>query len=347
MDFKNRTEALRALAVEEPSPTTWDQLTALFDAWEWTEDLAIGLDYANSFLARWPDALRRVPPTWADILLGMPKALIPRTWRRGERAHPAMRLVRVLDLKGRRKLKPTELKALARGGAALEAITVLDLGSLSIGDDGALLLAACKDLHNLQSLDLSSNSLGPQGIWDLLRTGFFDGLSHLSLRYNRIGYEGVRGLATCEGLAGLTSLDLSSCDLDALAMSALADTTRLLDLRALHLGHFSWSQDAAALTHLERAPFAPGLRHLGLTGLRLDLPTARALANARLHRLDTLDLSGARADQDALDLLAAEHAFPALEHILADYVDDSVLTALQQTFGHDPVVRPRPPYRSS
>ena len=169
---------------------------------------------------------------------------------------------------------------------ALTGLTSLDLGSNSIGADGARALAA---LTGLTSLALGSNSIGADGARALAA---LTGLTRLYLGSNNIGDDGARALAA---LTGLTSLDLHNNGIGADGARALAALTGLtsLDLRNNGIG----ADGARALTALT------GLTSLDLSSNDIGADGARALTV--LTGLTCLDLSFNGIGADGASALAA------------------------------------------
>lgn len=282
MNAAQRLTQLREILFAEPSPEGWDRLVAIYHDWDYKDDLAVGIDYAMGPLEAWPEALRQPPESWSRVLLGEPKHLVRRRWERGQRAHPAMKLIRDLDLsrRGHHRLEdvsPTvvqpprtrvgaaQLKHLAKA-PQLQWITRLSLNNQRFGDDGAYELARAAHLKSLKHLSLESCELSPQGIWDLLEGEgeLLDGLEGLTLHYNPIGDEGARGLARSRGLR---RLGLNNCDLTSMGWDHLFSTSCLHQVEHL---------ESCQLSEVMRGQW-PGLRSLDISGIHVAPQTMRTL----------------------------------------------------------------------
>jgi hypothetical protein len=118
----------------------------------------------------------------------------------------------------------------------------LDLGSVNIGNEGAITLASgLMDYKSLTYLDLSSNNIGDEGLQSLvsgLTTAANASLETLNLSGNsRISIAGIRSLSTLiqSERSCLKELDLSRTDIgddEAVVLAdALTSNTSLVDLR--------------------------------------------------------------------------------------------------------------------
>ena len=311
MNAAERTAALRALLFESPSPEVWTRILDLFETWDASEDLEVGIDYANAHLDTWDPELRVPPELWIHILLGAePKNSIKRKWERGQRAHPAMRLVRHLELRpqwsrwGRHRRQTVKVDAKAArhiaAARALSHITLLDLSHQRFADDGVYELAEGKHLHALVDLRLSSCDLGPQAIWDLAEGGgrLLDGIEALDVSSNPIGNEGIRGLANCEGLVGLTSLNIAECRFDEEACALIAESDNLVNLRHLGVsGNYYTTKTPRWLDIILSASFAPKLESLELKGSIQDTLLETLMAHRELH-LSALSVNSIQCSKD-------------------------------------------------
>lgn len=334
MNAAERMTHLRALLYEEPTAERWTQLMALFEDWDYRDSLHVGIDYAEGFMDRWPEALRVAPARWVQVLLGSPKHLVKRAWERGNRAHPAMALARTLDLRrkhhGLKVSGDKPIKHLTRA-KALHAITSLLLDNMQIGDDGAYVLGQVPHLGSLRRLSVAHCGLGPQGVWDLTEGsgGLLDGLETLDISGNRFGDEGIRGLAVHPGLASLRTLIIGANDLSLAGMRMLALSPHLralidLDLSGLH--HCK----PEALRQLAEAEFAPQLQRLNLAFINIGHAHLRALPADRLAALETLDFSGLHWGDDNLDPLTDWLlGLDRLKTLLAHYVDERAARAIE------------------
>lgn len=336
MNAAERTAQLRSLFYEEPDPDVWDQILGLFEDWDYKDDLQVGIDYADAMLKHWPDNLRIARPAWSRVLLGEPKYLIQRAWERGKRAHPAMQLVRHLDLSTQTipRFKGAKLKNLVKT-KALQQLASLSLDHQDIGDDGTYELSENKHLRSLKHLSLQSCDLGPQGIWDLLEGEIIQGLESLNLRYNPIGDEGVRGIEQDPGVSTLRSLNLSYCRLSNQGWETLAACPHLQELEALYMGGNYYS-DTSALRALKQATFAPNLKTLHLESYRLGGTLISLLVEGCFPSIKRIFVDGAECEPRKAEVFAIWAESQELEEISANYASPHLqkeIRALQQKNG--------------
>ncbi|HAA54912.1 MAG TPA: hypothetical protein DCE42_09150 [Myxococcales bacterium] len=321
----NKLATLRDLVSQPPSQDLWWDIVELFDTWEESDALSVGVEYANAHMASWPDRWRIVPYYWADVLLGGDKAFIKRKWKRGQRTHPAMPIVRCFQTENWPKNHRGEKGRIAFGkkqikhwGKAkqLQNITRVSFSGASLEDEGAFMLSEqWPDLPALAYLDLQSNSIGPQGMWDLSYAGVFDGLRFLSCRENRFGDEGLRAILECPGLSSLEGLDIHNIHITEEGLGDIRESETLSGLRWFATNGY-WTEYANAFTLMLRdAPFASTLETLLISNSYIDTRKMKLIAETTFPRLKTIDISYNPMDEEGLRILAESDAFPALERV--------------------------------
>ncbi|MEZ5292389.1 MAG: protein kinase [Vicinamibacterales bacterium] len=299
---------------------------------------------AAPLLADWPEAWRRAPLAWWDVV------------KRGD-AHPLWSLARCLDLSGLalddaaadviaanvalstithlsladNVLGPAAAAALARS-PHLSGLSSLDLSHNRLGSDGAAHVAASPMLRRVARLNLAENGIGARGAaalaggvvhpaWldlsgnDLRAEGaaalagapWASALRHLALRDNAIGSDGLGALAVSRTLAGLSGLDVSGNGIGPGGAAALALATNHTGLRELELGRNTLGLEGLQLL-VASSRFA-SLESLGLESNEIGAPGAMALASAPMaRRLKRLDLSdNALGDAGLAALLGAPY----------------------------------------
>lgn len=210
----------------------------------------------------------------------------------------------------------------AIAAAPLEAVASLDLSGSHLHSEGMRRLAGCERLGLVRELLLDRAQISAhRGLGGLLRSPHLGSLTSLSLRDLDLDHLGAAALAEWPGLARLERLDLSGnqrfnfaavarlttspslaklqtllldrCLLDTPAARALAECPHLGNLRDLSLSTWSNYNRPQVLRSLLEAPWIGNLRRLCLPGVSLQEGDAAALADARLDRLEVLDLTGA------------------------------------------------------
>jgi uncharacterized protein (TIGR02996 family) len=165
----------------------------------------------------------------------------------------------------------------------LTALTHLKLHDA--GDLGAS-LAACDGLRWIRELDFSDYFNAPIGAADmasLANSAQLGRLRTLRLYRNNLGDEGTYALTTAVWLPGLVSLDLTDNGLSAAGLRALANCSRLNNLRVLRLDRNTFEDDAVSL--LLDAPWLEQLTHLSLgeTGISPDEADELCARIPKLH----------------------------------------------------------------
>lgn len=183
----------------------------------------------------------------------------------------------------------------------LAALAVLALDDNRIGAPGVASLMASADLENLRALGLARCRIGPEGAQAIATAPRLRLLRRLRLGHGRIGAHGLEALAGAGWFGELEDLELSYCDLDDAALSALV-RLRSSRLRRLDLG--SAAITARGLERLLASPVGSQLEELSLhscveLGPQGAAAIARAPTSARLRVLNlqncNIGAAGARA----------------------------------------------------
>jgi uncharacterized protein (TIGR02996 family) len=177
------------------------------------------------------------------------------------------------SLRGLRKLSVYSHRA--RGG---ESGIIWD-GQEVLGDDGAIAIARCTNLSDLNSLALGRGTIGPSGMEALVKSPYLSGLESLSLRGHPIEDEGVIHLSRSPLASRLTELDLANTQVGDEGLRAFfaAGPSRL---RQLCLGSYnSHRVTGDGLNALVRCETLGELTDLFLDGMPLTSDHVRSLAN--------------------------------------------------------------------
>ncbi|MBH24784.1 MAG: hypothetical protein CMH57_10095 [Myxococcales bacterium] len=220
MSLNTTLSNLRGLAHAEPSRAAWRRICDALDDAPEGDALAITIDYLNTHLEAWPDALRLAPPDWYQ------RQVID--WDQ----EPRWPLVRALELELIDQRPQLLIQRLVDTGA-LEPVTWLQLRTRQKrairdpkhrlqGSDVAY-LASHPLSRRLKHLDLRGHALGPEGTRYLALSPILSRLTHLDLARNDVGDEGARIVAASPRAGELTALDLSCCDLSDDGAAALAE----------------------------------------------------------------------------------------------------------------------------
>jgi uncharacterized protein (TIGR02996 family) len=174
----------------------------------------------------------------------------------------------------------------------LRHLAHLDLSCNDIGDEGARHIAQSPHLGRLTRLGLAYSALTAAGVRALTTSPYLTGLTELDLSGNHaVGATGAELVAASDRLAGLTTLRLSLCGLDADAMRALVTSPRLARLTRLDLDGNSLRDDG--LVGLADGPYPARLETLSLHNVQSRRRGAEALAGApKLSGLTRLYLHG-------------------------------------------------------
>ncbi|VTR96235.1 Leucine-rich repeat-containing protein typical subtype OS=Herpetosiphon aurantiacus (strain ATCC 23779 / DSM 785) GN=Haur_4051 PE=4 SV=1: LRR_6: LRR_6: LRR_6 [Gemmata massiliana] len=158
-----------------------------------------------------------------------------------------------------------------------------------LGDDGAMVIARCANLSNLNALALGGGTIGPPGMEALVKSPYLSGLESLSLGGHPVGDEGLIHLSRSPLASRLTKLDLQDTQVgdDGLRAFFTAGPSRL---RQLCLGSYGTHRVAGAgLNALVRCDALRALTDLYLDGVPLTPDHVCSLANnpcfAGLRRL--------------------------------------------------------------
>jgi hypothetical protein len=187
----------------------------------------------------------------------------------------------------RSKIGPEGVAALLSSPRLGRKLHRLLLGRNTLGEAGAIALAADTSITNLALLDLDCNRLDGAAIQALVRAPLLAGVRTLNLSNNPIGPEGIAALAACPYLDALEVLFLHGCQLDDEAVAPLL-----------------------------RAPFMARLRNLALSENRLSMATVEQIAasqHLRPHELDICHNDFAEAEAEAI--LRAAPLFAGLRRL--------------------------------
>ena len=208
------------------------------------------------------------------------------------------------------KLSHSSLLQLA-GAPQLAAVTDLQLSAVGLDDAAAAKLAGAPLLADLRALDLCDNpALSTEGITALLQQS---PLHTLRLRGCLGGDALAIALASCDALAELEVLELSSCGMSWRGLEALATAPHLERLRVLRLRDnvIKGSRGARAAAGLQGAAFASGLEELDLGGKNKIGPRGAA-SLASLPALRRLSLARNDIGIEGLRAICRPGALPAL-----------------------------------
>jgi serine/threonine protein kinase len=170
----------------------------------------------------------------------------------------------------------TRLERFLRTGQTGGLSYLLDLTGKAVGDEGAIALANCQKLAQLDALILSSCQVGDVGIKALAESPHLTNLKRLVLWDNRVSDVGVIALANCPRLETLDTLDLGRNRVGDQGVIALANSPHMRNLTALILvSNFIGDPGAIALAkspHLARMaelkPLDNRITSAGVTALK-------------------------------------------------------------------------------
>ena len=218
-----------------------------------------------------------------------------------------------------------------RGAPLVERLESFDLGSNSIGADGARALAD-NSLPRLTSLRLPGNAIQDLGVQALLRPG--RRFTNLHLRDNGIGNAGMEALARWPGLGRLLTLDVENNVIGNAGCLALGSYAGDADLSWLSLAHNQVGD--RGVEALAGCPLLRRLTHLNLASNELGDLGCQALAEApHSASLQVLNLDYNRIYEKGARALAAS---PYLEGLTRLQIKSRTLgaagkRALEQRFG--------------
>lgn len=290
---------LRGLLYEGPSARTWGQITEAVDAWPDGPELEVALSYLEAHLEGWPDALRvnsgRAMGWMRRLFAGLNE--------------PRIRLLRALSVSPEQPLDPLELRLLS------ESPWTRHLTALLIHQPRLLQARACLEellrgqrLPRLTTLELDGFALDAQPFEEVLAQLHGGPLRRLLLRRCDL-HSAAAGLARVE-LPALEELILGE-HLSAEAWRLLGDAPWWGRLTRLELrwAHLASGRPLRSLLH--RVGGMPRLEHLRLEACGLQAADVRAVIDADLPALRTLDV---RSNLLTLpDLLSLLRRFPDLE----------------------------------
>jgi uncharacterized protein (TIGR02996 family) len=180
--------------------------------------------------------------------------------------------------------------------ALLAEVRELDLCGNELGNAGVELLVRSQFLQNIDDLNLADNWLDDSGVQALSRSSTLPRLSVLALNNNeQITSEGIKALADSPFFAGLTTLDISRCDVNDSGVRAIVGSKAFSRLHTLRLagnhigdaGVTALAKSSLLVRMLGRVP------KLELSANSIGAEGAAALAaSPALANCTTLDLSG-------------------------------------------------------
>ena len=283
---------------------TWTQLLALLDGWPDAEGLAEAVDAASAALEGMPAHSREAPEMWWREVIKRKGGASQRTKVRGEKGHPALALVRSLELFGKH-----------------------------ITDKAARLLAACPQLADVQRLTVSGNRLTAAGLEALLAAEW--PLTALSVGRNKLGDDGAKALAAATHLTGLLSLSAGDAGIGPEGAAALFAAPQLAGLQTLVLINNPMG-DAGAVA-FARASHFHRLWQVNLWGCQIGDEGAAAIGNAP-HLLKTphIDLrDNAIGDEGAVALATSpllQSGFGRALTLTGNQIGDAGAAALFEVF---------------
>lgn len=187
---------LRALLLAPPSLHAFECILELFQQWDDLDTLELGLEYAEEHLQDWDSSMRRAIPeeVWPSFPKGQPL--------------PLFRLVRSLDLEGRR-LNDEEIKEIVNL-APLEILEDMNLMYNHIHSEGAESIAQSPYLFNLKTLFMGYNNTGFKGAEAFAHSQKLPQLTFLELQANDIGERGCETLGMSPHLSSTIRINYLS-----------------------------------------------------------------------------------------------------------------------------------------
>jgi len=236
----------------------WGQLLTVLDDWPDDEGLAGAVDAASAALEGSTAHLRLAPEMWWRGVIKRKGGDSLRVKRRGEKGHPALALVRSLELYDKRITDKAarllaacpQLAGVARLGVSNNRLTAAGLEALleaewplmtlsvsrnKLGDDGARAIAAATHLSGLTELSAGDIGMGPAGAAALLAAPQLARLQTLVLIDNPMGDAGAIALAEATHLTRLWQLNLWGCQIGDEGAAALGDAPHLINTRHIDL----------------------------------------------------------------------------------------------------------------
>lgn len=224
----------------------------------------------------------------------------------------ALKRLEVLDLYHNR-LMSRGVQSLARC-PSLTRLRRLRLSSNNVGIQGTRALAKAPALGRLEALALAACNRGDHDVYramlaELCANTALGALRELDFSNNWVGGAAIEAMAASPLLAGLTHLNLHGCKHGDRGTAAIAASPNATSLRWLNLSdsYTNRGQDMltdAGLTALATSERLHALRALDLSGNRLGLDGIKALGQARMPNLHTLDLANTPLTDEAIDHLA-------------------------------------------
>jgi Ran GTPase-activating protein (RanGAP) involved in mRNA processing and transport len=206
--------------------------------------------------------------------------------------------------------------------ASVDPVTVLDLNSKGLGDDGLNVLSnAVMGLESIEELRVGKNECSVDAILTLVSSlTHCPSLKVLDIHGCKIGDAGVVKLAPqLSNIKSLTHLQIGGNDLTSEGLYSLAPVLALLGITQLHLSHNKLGDSGVKELGTMLADMK-SLTHISLGGNDITPDGVSSIANALVeHLADTLvhlDLSDNEFSDDGVANLV--HALPklhALSHL--------------------------------
>lgn len=274
----------RSILHQPPDRARWEQLTLMAEdifARDPIQAEQHWLPYAQWHLAKWPDAIRELPPRWHFRL---------------SRAEPYTPLNLVRHAKIERKKLIEALIAHPNLGT----ITGLDL-SHAQAEDAILALGLAR--RRFKQLNLRQNKLDGELLGKLLQGDAWQGLYALDLSQNPLGRRGAQALVEAK-LPALKRLWLGGSAIGAAGLTRVNESALFTQLERLDLSELELSLDSAL--ELNVSASWSKLTHLSLRRNRLNLHALRALLRAigPHGAIESLDLSFCSLDLRSVEELA-------------------------------------------
>jgi Ran GTPase-activating protein (RanGAP) involved in mRNA processing and transport len=294
-----------------PAPSSWSALVQILESFDRGEELTAACEVVERGLEGWPRTFRTAPAQWWR------SETDPRLWSLARAAVVARPM-------------------LAAGWDTLFAdrrlarLEVLDFGGCRMGHGGMQALVSSEQLANLRDLRLRRNALDGSSVALLCQRSTAGLLEALDLSDNRLGQAGALAIAAQGSrLSSLASLAINGAGLGDEGVATLAACSSVDDLRSLEvaenavgpkgagrlaewiavrkLAHLDVSSNPLEVGGLEQllAGGVGALRSLSLRRVQLHRSGTRALANAHLGGLSSLDVSDNEIGANLACLLGA------------------------------------------
>ncbi len=301
MNTNEQLTHLRHLFYQHQGAALWAQLCRLFDRWQNPNDLAVAVDFAQSYAEQLPDTVRVAPLNWrAQIRAG--------TFR------SYLRLVRTLHLSHE---SPQIIERLAQA-KELSQVTWLDLSYCTLRDVHLAPLETATHFTQLRYLNLQNNQLSDEGLRSLARSPHLGSVQTLLLNHNPLGDDGLLELAT-SGFTALHTLELNETHFGNAGLDVLASSGLLRAIQRLSIDGLARVRDAQRPSAEGLAAFVktslPSLRELSLAHWKLDEHIIFSLFRAPHGALTSLNLCNTGLHTAAIQVLAQSPRLGSVAHL--------------------------------